>query len=164
MSDSASSALLPLHYVSSSAPPPPSAADGATAARAILSQVDALLGELRQAHAGEPTHGKSIVAYIRDIPGCEYADDEPNKLPHTTLRRAIQREPPLHERKPLQFEPFSQTQLDAAFTLEVGALTSEQLHDIEATREADKARKRAEKLAKKERKRLKHDAAAATNK
>lgn len=154
---SSSSTSTSLHFVTAD----PTADDAASSARAILSQVDALLGELRESGAATSVHGKSIVAFIRDIPGCDYADDEPNKLPHTALRRAIQREPPLHERKPLQFEPLSAAQLEAAFALEVGALTSEQMLDIEQTREADKARKRAEKQAKKERKRAKHDATAA---
>jgi hypothetical protein len=121
-------------------------------ARATLAQVDELLSELQRT----PVSSQSIVPFIRDIPGCDFAvDDDPTKLPQTGLRRAIQREPPLHERKPLQFEHFSSMQLEAAFKLQGGGITSEQIRHVEQTREAEKARKRAEKQAKKEKKELK---------
>jgi hypothetical protein len=134
-------------------------------ARSTLAQVDEILSELKRGGVSKHATSQSIVPFIRDIPGCDFAavvDDDPSKLPQTALRRAIQREPPLHERKPLQFEHFSSMQLEAAFKLQGGGITSEQIRHIEQTREAEKARKRAEKQAKREKKELKRQRTTAT--
>lgn len=148
---------MSLHFVASSAP-----SSDAQSARGTLSQVDALLAEVQSVPKSALASHASIVAFIRDLPGCDdFVDDDPNKLPQTTLLRSIQREPPLNERKPLQFEHFKPAALDAAFTLQSGGITSEQMHDLELARIAEKKRKKAEKQAKKEKKRDKKRLASA---
>jgi hypothetical protein len=132
-------------------------------ARSTLNQVDELLTEVQAVPRSAMASHASIVEFIRDLPGCDdYVDDDPNKFPQTTLLRSIQREPPLSERKPLQFEHFKPAALEAAFTLQIGGITSEQMHDLEQSRLAEKKRKKAEKQAKKDKKRDKKRAAGDT--
>jgi hypothetical protein len=146
---------MSLHFVSSAGEDDTStSAATCVSARSTLSLADELLAEVQAEPRSAMASHASIVEFIRDLPGCDdLVDDDPNKFPQTTLLRSIQREPPLSERKPLQFEHFKPAALEAAFTLQIGGITSEQMHDLEQSRLAEKKRKKAEKQAKKDKKR-----------